>query len=189
MTDKTLNIVTADGDTQPKKLKDMGGGTFAERVTAAASTNLTATNTRVADTNAYAANDLVANSTTANEVVPMTFTVARSGMITGCRCNKTGTGVTAAGQRLHLYAGTAPTVNAGDNGAFLSNRAAGWLGSLDVSSFTAASDGAFGAGVPTTRTSIPVTAGQTLRALQMTLAGYAPASAEVFTWTLDYLED
>jgi hypothetical protein len=189
MTDKTIFAQAADTSLVEKKLKDQGGGIYAEQVSSTTSSTLTATNTRVADTTQYGSNELVANSTTAGSVTPMSFTVPRPGIITGCRCSKTGTGVLAAGQRIHLFSGTAPTVTNGDNGAFLPNRAAGWLGSLDVSTFKAFSDGAVGDGLPTTRNAIPITAAMTMSALQETLGTYTPISAEVFTWGLDFLAD
>jgi hypothetical protein len=73
-----------------------------------------ATFTRPADTNVYASGDLVANSTTAGSVAPMAFTIGRDalgkgGMVRRVRLRKSGTSITNASFRLHLYLQTAIT--------------------------------------------------------------------------------
>lgn len=82
---------------------------------------------RPADTTAYAVGDLVANNTSAGSVTPMSFTVGRDadsgGMIRRIRLRKTGTSVSNALFRLHLYSAS-PTPSNGDNGAWLTNQAA-----------------------------------------------------------------
>lgn len=73
---------------QSKKLIDCGDGTYAERVVAGGRTpRLTATYTRAADATQYQAGDLIGNTTTAANVVPITWDVGSngSGRITGCR--------------------------------------------------------------------------------------------------------
>jgi len=66
--------------------------------------------TRPADTTAYASGDLVANSTTSTSVAPVALTVGRastgyaaSGMLRKLRLRKTGTSITNAQFRVHLW--------------------------------------------------------------------------------------
>lgn len=154
-----------------------------------------ATLTRPADTNAYASADLLANSTTAGSVTPLQFHISQDwggGMtITKARLRKSGTGTTNASFRLHLFSAS-PTVTNGDNGVFLPNQAATWLGSLDVSAsdMRAFSDGAAGNGVPTVGNTISLQAGaRTIYGLTEVRGAYTPASAETFDWTLEALKD
>jgi hypothetical protein len=58
MTDKTLNIVTAEGDTLPKKLRDMGDGTWAE-VVSGANYQADVTITRPSNTTDYDPGDVI----------------------------------------------------------------------------------------------------------------------------------
>ena len=156
--------------------------------------NPVATVTRPADTTAYASGDLVANSTTALSVTPMSFTVSASSgggtSIFKMRMSKTGTGVTNAAFRLHLF-GVSPTVTNGDNGAFLPSQAANYLGALDVPSMTAFSDGAVGNGFPMIGSAIlyKPSSGTVIYGLLEARGAYTPASAEVFTCTLEVLPD
>ena len=158
--------------------------------TALASANFT----RPADTTAYASGDLVANSTTAGSVTPMQFTVARvaagSGMIRRARLRKTGTGVTNASFRLHLYTAS-PTPANGDNGAWSTNQAANYLGALDVTVDKAFTDGAAGNGVPSSGSEInfALSSGQLVFGLLEARGAYAPANAEVFTLSLEVLQN
>jgi hypothetical protein len=155
--------------------------------------NISASFIRPADTNAYTAGDLVANSTTAGSVTPLSFasvvrTAAGAASVVKCRMSKTGTGVTGASFRLHLFSAS-PTVTNGDNGAFLSTQAATYLGAFDfsVSNMKVFSDGVACNGV--TQTGYPVTvdlpSGSTVYGLVEALAGYNPASGETFTFTLE----
>ena len=145
-----------------------------------------ATITRPANTTAYSAGQLLANSVTAGSVVPSTIAAARasgkSSKITGCRLLKSGTSVTNASFTLHLYT-TSPTVSNGDGGTFLSNQSATWVGSINVTSMTAFSDGAIGLGTVGTGSSIVFlpTTSTNLYCLIQVQAAYTPASAEVFT--------
>lgn len=141
--------------------------------------------TRPADTTAYASGDLVANSTTAGSVSPLTLITGNN--ITGgdqqvrrVRLRKTGTGVTNAAFRVHLYS-SAPTVANGDNGAWSSTPAASWLGSLDVTIDKAFTDGAAGVGAPAVGSEIAFSSAGSLYALVEARGAYTPASAEVFT--------
>jgi len=156
------------------------------------SQRVNATVTRPADTTAYASGDLVANSTTAGSVTPMQFTVALwaggTGMIRRCRIRKTGTSITNASFRLHLY-NASPTPANGDNGAFSTNQAANYVGALDVTMGQAFTDGASGNGVPLVGSEInfDLPSGTVLFGLLEARAAYTPASGEVFTVDLEVL--
>lgn len=146
-----------------------------------------ATITRPADTTAYASGDLVANSTTAGSVAYGTLAVGRdkAGMsfLRRCQLSKSGTGVTNASFRVHLFGG-AKTFDNGDNGAFSTTRA-GYIGAMDVTVDRVFSDGAEGFGVPIVGSEMAV-AGTALVWWALEARGaYTPASAETFTLTLD----
>lgn len=148
---------------------------------------------RPADTTAYASGDLVANSTTAGSVVPLSWTLARvaagSGMVRKARLKKSGTSVTNASFRLHLYSAS-PTVTNGDNGAWLSTHA-GYLGSLDFTVDKAFSDAAAGNGAPVTGSEVnfSLASGQTVYGLIEARGAYVPASGETFTVELECLQN
>lgn len=154
----------------------------------------TASFTRPADTTAYAVADLVANSTTAGSVTALSFTVARvaggGGTLRRARLRKSGAVLTNATFRLHLYK-VSPTPTNGDNGAWFTDQAAEYLGAFDVTLDRAFSDGAAGNGVPVNGSEITfsLTAGQVVYGLTEARAAYTPASAEVFTWTLEAWPD
>lgn len=152
----------------------------------------TATFTRPADTTQYASGDLVANSTTAGSVVPLSFTAARgaggAGMIRRVRLRKSGTGVTTANFRLHLYT-SSPTAANGDNAAW-STTLSGYLGSMDVTIDKAFSDGAAGEGTPNTGAEINfIATAQVIYGLFEARGTYTPASAEVFTVSLEVIQN
>jgi hypothetical protein len=157
--------------------------------------NPSASFTRPADTTAYSVGDLVANSTTAGSVVPMAFVLGNvfgvgSFRTTRARLTKSGTGVTNATFRLHLYQVAAPTVANGDNGAWSTNGAVNWLGNIDVSSMLAFTDGATGTGAFAAGSEgfIKLASGVTVYGLLSALGTYTPASGEVFTVTLEELD-
>ena len=194
MADKSQSLGNRD-PSLVKLYRDVGSstGALAEVVSAGKSMQMTASMTRTGggDTNVYAIGDLMANSVTANAVVPISFTVPCSGILTGASLNKTGTSVTGASFNLHLFS-VSPTVTNGDNGVFLSNQAASWLCTLQVSSMKACSDGAFGSGIHAVRNQAPITVpagGGTIYGLQEANGVYTPISAEVFNWALDFLRD
>jgi hypothetical protein len=143
---------------------------------------------RPADTNAYAVGDLIANSTTAGSVTPMEFKVTASGgpvSLIRVRLRKTGTGVTSASTKLHLWT-KSPTVTNGDNGAFLPNQAATYLCAFEVTSMQAFSDGAVGDGIPAVGTlAAAIVPGTTLYGLTEARGAYTPSSGETFTWVLE----
>jgi hypothetical protein len=156
--------------------------------------NLAASFTRPNDTTAYASGDLVANSVTAGSVVPMQFALGGNAMpgttrITRARLRKSGTTATNASFRVHLY-GASPTAANGDNGAWSTDQAAGYLGAIDVASMKAFTDGCadVGAAAAGSELLIRLPAGATLYALLEARAAYTPAANEAFTLTLESLE-
>lgn len=143
--------------------------------------------TRPADTTTYAAGDLVANSTTAGSVTYPTIQITnytdQTVKLTRMRLRKSGTTINLGMFRVHLYR-TQPTVANGDNGAWLTNNVANYVGSFDVTMSRAMNDGSIGIGVPTEGTNIvtpPVSGGTTLFYLIEARAAYVPALSEVFT--------
>lgn len=160
---------------------------------------------RPANTTAYADGDLVANDTTAGNVVPLTFSVARlgkgSGVIRRVRLFKDDETVTNANFTLHLFAQD-PSVNVGDNAALDSGTAYAvdtarhFLGSVAIDM----SSGAFPTSTDLAEAVAPSPAiyfdlnefGQSERRLFGLLeanAAYGPASGELFEVTLDISEE
>lgn len=154
----------------------------------------TATFNRPNDTTAYASGDLVANSTTAGSVAAMQFSVARaaagSGMIRRARIRKTGTGITNASFRLHLY-NAAPTASNGDNGAWLTSGSADYVGAFDVTVDRAFTDGAAGNGVPVSGSEVnfKLSSGLVLFGLLEARGAYTPASGETFLVELEVIQN
>jgi hypothetical protein len=146
--------------------------------------------TRPADTTAYASGDLVANSTTAGSVTPLSFapTMNAGGVLKVRRAYiyKTNTGVTNSTFRLHLYTAS-PTVSNGDNGAFVSNQHATYLGYIEVVvglAFAAAAAG-WGAATIGAEMAANVAAAPTLYGLLEARGAYTPGNAEVITVTIE----
>ena len=150
-----------------------------------------ATFTRPADTTAYASGDLVANSTTAGSVAAMAFTAGQASntsfQVRRVRIIKSGTGVSNASFRLHLYSAS-PTAANGDNAAWSTDKAANYLGSVDVTVDKAFTDGA--AGQATTEINARGAAGgNTIYGLLEARGAYTPGSAETFTVRLEVMQD
>jgi hypothetical protein len=157
--------------------------------------NPAASFTRPNNTTAYASGQLVANSATAGAVLPMALAVGGNSMpgatrLTRLRLAKSGTANTNASFRVHLY-GASPTVANGDGGAWSSNQAAGYLGSIDVASMKAFTDGCcdVGAAAAGSEFLLRLAAGTTIYALLEARAAYAPAANEVFTLTAETVDD
>jgi hypothetical protein len=151
--------------------------------------------TRPANTTAYASGQLVANSTTAGAVVPLALSVGGNSMpgatrITRVRLFKSGTVATNASFRVHLY-GASPTPANGDGGAWSTSQAASYLGSIDVASMKAFTDGCadVGAAAAGSEFLLRLPAGTVIYALIEARAAYAPAASEVFTLTLETVDD
>ena len=150
--------------------------------------------TRPTATTPYSPGDLVANDTTAGSVAPMVLSVGRisggSGMIRRARLRKSGTSITNAVFRLHLYR-TLPTVTNGDNGVWLTNQAAGYVGSIDIICDKAFSDGASGNGAAPIGSEInfQLQSGTDLYGLVEARAAYTPTASEVFTFELEVVQD
>lgn len=148
-----------------------------------------ASTTLPSGTPTYASGQLMANSATAGSVVPMTFNLSRvagkGGMIRRVRMRKTGTSLTGASVRLHLYK-LLPTCSNGDNGVWLTNNAANYVGSLDVTFDKAFTDGASGNGVPNMGSEINFTS-DTYYGLLEARGAYTRAAGEVVTCELEVL--
>lgn len=146
--------------------------------------------TRPADTTPYAVGDLVANSATAGSVTPMQFTVARvaagSGFIRRCRLRKSGTSVTNAQFRLHLYSAS-PTPANGDNGAWSTDQSANYIGAFDITVDRAFTDGAAGNGLPVNGSEVnfALASGQVVYGLAEARAAYTPGNGETFAFALE----
>lgn len=154
--------------------------------------NPTATFTCPSGTPTYTLGDLVANSATAGSVVAMELTVANealgSFMLRRCKLHKSGTSVTNASFRVHLFR-AAPTCANGDDGAFSTDGVANYLGAFDVTIDRAFTDGAAGFGLPMVGNDISakLTTGEKIYALVEARAGYTRAASEVFTLSFDVL--
>jgi hypothetical protein len=154
--------------------------------------NLSASFVRPNDTTAYAAGDLMANATAAGAVVPLRIDLGNlvatgHGItrITRARLAKSGTSPTNASFRIHLYE-AAPTPQNGDNGAWSTDSAASWLGSIDVTSMLAFTDGCTGTGSATAGSEMFLRlASGSIFALIEAKAAYTPAANETFTLTLE----
>jgi hypothetical protein len=143
--------------------------------------------TRPADTTAYSSGDIAANSTTATSVVPLSWVCKGSSAfwIPSVKFFKSGTSLTGASFRLHLYSASPTVTTAGDNSAYASNVAgnANWIANFDLTPVTAHNDGCAGLMVPTEGVikldyqAAPIT----LYGLVEVTGAYTPASAEVFT--------
>lgn len=152
---------------------------------------ISATFIRPANTTAYTSGDLVANSATASAVIPMSFKVSdkqRGGMIRRAVIRKSGTVVTDASFRLHLYRTNTITCANGDNGAFSTNRAAAYAGAIDVTVDRVFTDGSVGNGVPLTGAEISMNADVCFGLLEARGA-YVPASAEAITVELEVVRN
>ena len=147
--------------------------------------------TRPADTTAYAFGDLVANSTTAGSVTPISLSMSRSaglgGMVRRVRLRKTSTSITNASFRIHFYR-SSPTCSNGDNGAWLTNQSANYVGAVDITCDRAFTDGASGNGVPNVGSELNFTS-DTYYALIEARGAYTPGNAEVFTVELEVLRN
>ena len=157
--------------------------------------NLSAGFTRPGNTTAYASGQLVANSATAGSVTPMSFTVGGNSMpgqfrLSRIRLFKSGTSSSNAQFRLHLYAAS-PTVANGDGGTWSSNLAASYLGSIDVASMKAFTDGCADVGDDAAGSEhwIRLPAGTVFYGLLEARAAYTPVAGETFTVTLETVEE
>jgi hypothetical protein len=164
--------------------------------------NISASFTRPANTTAYASGDLVASTTTAGDVAAMElrgFSVNTQGscIIRRIKLAKSGTSTTSASFRVHLFRADPATVTNGDNGAFSVSGVADYLGAADVTIDRAFTDGACGIGVPIVGSEFmirmpganSVSTGQSIFAMIEARAAYTPASAEVFTLTVDQVDE
>lgn len=150
---------------------------------------------RPADTTAYASGDIMSDSASASFSggVP-NFIAARvaagSFMIRRVRLRKSGTGITNASFRVHLFAAS-PGSLAADNAAFSCSGVANYLGAFDVTVDRAFTDGAYGAGLPVVGSEhvVKLASGQQLYWLLEARGAYTPASGETFTLVPEIVQD
>jgi hypothetical protein len=157
--------------------------------------NLSQSFTRPSNTTAYSSGQLVANSVTAGLVVPMAFTVGGNSMpgqfrLSRIRLFKSGTSSTNAQFRLHLY-GASPSVANGDGGVWSTGGAASYLGSIDVPSMKAFTDGCADVGDDAAGSEhwIRLAGGATYYGLLEARAAYTPIAGEQFTVTPETVEE
>ena len=145
--------------------------------------------TRAANTTEYSAGDLVANSVTSGSVAAMQFTISvgngRALKIVSVKLETDNTVATDASFRLHLYAAD-PTASNGDNGVWLTTEST-HIGFIDLDECLA-----FASEISSTTTVGDdkriywrLASGQILYGLLEARASYTPASAEVYTVTLN----
>jgi len=146
---------------------------------------------RPANATPYVSGYLVANNTSAGSVTPMTFSLARvstkGGMIRRARLRKTGTSITNANFRLHLYSAL-PTSSVGDGAAWLSDKALNYVGAIDFTVDKAFTDGAAGNGVPLVGSEIIFTA-DTYYGLLEARGAYTPTSGETIDLSLELVQN
>lgn len=151
--------------------------------------------TRPANTTAYAQNDLVADNVTAGLVTPIIFPRSKlrgrtSGKITNGSLEKSAASLTTADFLLYLF-NQAKTLTNGDNGAFVVNSWAGYIGHLVLNFTTSPVDlpPAGTAGTPARCRAIAkdlkFNATQNIYGYLVANSAYTPASGETFLATLD----
>lgn len=140
---------------------------------------------RPADTTQYAAADAVANSTTAAQIIPLSFKIARQNYgsfgISRVHLFKTKADITSAEFRLYLYSAY-PTAAQGDNAAMTPPLGRYMLGYIDVTADVITGDGATGATNVAWLPKLPF--GRTIWGLAQARNTYTPASGEMFQWTI-----
>jgi hypothetical protein len=196
-----VSVAATLADTKNPRSQVVSGVAGVTGVVVGASANPSATFNRPADTTPYASGDLVADTTTAVSVTPMQFTIARAAAGAAsaikARLRKTGTSITNAAFRLHLWS-TAPTVASGDNGVLSATASASYLGSIDFPTPATNglgnnmfSDGACFNGTPLVGQAITaaLSSGQVVYGLLEARGAYTPASGETFAVALEVLQD
>jgi hypothetical protein len=143
--------------------------------------------TRQANTTAYGANTAVQ----ASPAAPIALTVARktagTGRLSRLRLSKSGTSLTNAYFRVHLFK-AAPSTLPSDAAAFVPSGALDYIGAFPVTMTRTFTDGAKGIGTPEVGGAITfdAAAGSTsLYALIEATAAYTPVSGEMFTIALE----
>jgi hypothetical protein len=156
--------------------------------------NPSASFARPANTTAYAAGALVANATSAGAVVPLSFAVGGNSMpgmmrLTRVRLAKSGTASANAAFRVHVY-GASPMPANGDGGAWSTDQSANYMGSIDVPSMKAFTDGCcdVGAAAAGGEFLLRLASGATFYALIEARAAYVPVAGETFTVTFESVE-
>lgn len=146
--------------------------------------------TRPTGATTYALGKLIANSATANLVIPMEFSpiliTTANGSIRRARLKTTGTSITNAQFRLHLYQ-VPPTCSNGDTGNWLTNYS-NYLGAFLISCDKVYTDGIGGIGYPEVGSEInfETSTFYNVYGLLEARASYAAASAETFYIYLEF---
>lgn len=186
-------LVDENGNTYNSGTPTIGAGTARIGKVGADADIVGGSFTRPNDTTAYASGDLVANSVTAGSVVPVTVTasLANDGKVAipRVRLKKSGTSLTNASFRVHLYK-TTPTCTNGDNGAWLTTEST-YIGAFDVTIDRAFSDAAKGTGAPLIGNfAIAEMSASTMTifALIEARAAYTPVANEVFTLACEVIQ-
>lgn len=147
--------------------------------------------TRQANTTAYASGQHIAAASAAAIPCAVARKNAGTGVIAGVRISKSGTSLTNASFRVHLFK-TAPGTLPADAATFaggVSGVAAVALGYVDITMDQQYSDGAKGFASIQAKAFDAAAGSQNIYALIEARAAYTPVSAEVFTVALEALRD
>jgi len=123
----------------------------------------------------------------------MSRAAGKGGMVRRLRLRKSGTVITNASFRLHLYS-VLPTqtggggANTGDNAPWLTDQASNYAGAIDVTCDKVFTDGAAGNGVMSIGSEIIFTS-DIYYGLLEARAAYVPANAESFTLLLELVQN
>ncbi len=146
--------------------------------------------TRVANTTTYVAGQVVFSTTATGQVVTTTCQVSKATdqafTMLRARLSKSNSGLTNAIFRLHFY-NIQPTLTSGDGSTWITGYS-GYIGNMDITMGQAFTNQAVGYGVPlvgSTIADIPVSGTNYVYVAIEARAAYVPASAEVFTPTIE----
>lgn len=149
--------------------------------------------TRPADTTAYSIGDLVANSTSPASVVALSIPVTRvnagSCIIRKIQLYKSSNTLTGANFRIHLF-NTVPVMSVGDNAQIILPQIQNYIGRCDITLDQAFSNGAWGSSdITFSDQHVNLPSGKNIYALIEVRSAYTPTSAEVFTLSLEVIQD
>jgi hypothetical protein len=155
--------------------------------------NLSASFTKTTSTAAYSAGQLISSNTSTANFTPMQFAIGGNSMpgqtrVTRVRLQKSSTTTANASFRVHLY-GASPLSTTIDQGTWLTDTSAQYLGGMDVASMYAFSDGAANIGQPTTGNGndvlLRLNAGKTIYGVLVANAAYTPTASESWQCVLE----
>lgn len=207
MADTVTIPAAGTGDTTPK-VYALDYGTEGKKQVMQANTGLNPSSsfTRPANTTAYSTGQLVANDTVAANVVPLSWVCSDSNAATLSKATfkivrirlKKSTNAVGAGTFTMWFFGTDPTaasgLSVGDGGTLAGNvKDAVFLGTSSFASNNfIGSDCAYSMSTPTSAGTggiIVVPASGTVYGFILASAPYTPGSSEVFTVTLEVIQD